>query len=414
MNNRTQANRVLLFVFITFLTVTALEFYLGQNPWLNLLRFGLEGALVGGIADWFAVTALFGKPLGIAWHTALIPRNREKFITAITRLVEEELLSVKTLEAKLPQLQLTRRLLDWVVAPSSAPLLQDYLKNLVNIVVSSVEPQELARELDALVRPRLKAVQATPHIQALLEHLLTDTRLKSQVWETVTLLLGEPETKRAISTLLSAQQAKIPGFLEVLLTKSDTLNIDDAAASLQAELVSLLEQAVAAPDNPLRLQVEKWLTDLVTGLTEGDFWRENLPTWQNLLVDQTELTHLFESMLQSLFRGGQLESTLAARMYQWVVRFAGDLAGNAAIVRWLDKQVGSLLSELIATQHYLIGNIVRESLNALTDEKLNIFVQSRVGQDLQWIRINGSMLGGAIGVLVYLLLYGVYRPLLLS
>lgn len=96
MNSKARANLVLLLVFAAFLALVVLEFYLVRSPWLAFLRFGLEGALVGGLADWFAVTALFGKPLGIGWHTALIPRNREKFILALRNLVENELLSMTT------------------------------------------------------------------------------------------------------------------------------------------------------------------------------------------------------------------------------------------------------------------------------------------------------------------------------
>ncbi|HEX3032260.1 MAG TPA: DUF445 family protein, partial [Bacillota bacterium] len=148
--------------------------------------------------------------------------------------------------------------------------------------------------------------------------------------------------------------------------------------------------------------------------TLQEAWRTALVEWKPHLACQANLTPLFDSILNSLLKEEGLEAMVARQLYPLVVSLAEGLAQNTAMLGLLEEELNFLLSQLICSQHYLIGNLVQDSLQALTDEKLNLLVQSRVGQDLQWIRINGSMIGGALGFLVYILLYGIYLPLLPS
>ncbi|MDD4297106.1 MAG: DUF445 family protein [Eubacteriales bacterium] len=98
-NNKTRADILLAAVFILFAAATLLKYLYKESFFAGLLAFTFEAALVGGIADWFAVTALFKKPLGFPWHTAIIPNNRDSIIKSVSDLVSNELLSTEAITA---------------------------------------------------------------------------------------------------------------------------------------------------------------------------------------------------------------------------------------------------------------------------------------------------------------------------
>ena len=106
-SNKNKANLILAVVFILFTAATALKLVMPQSFAVGLFAFTAEAALIGGIADWFAVTALFAKPLGFSWHTAIIPNSRRLIIEKVSEVVSSQLLSADSIKNKLAGMDLT-------------------------------------------------------------------------------------------------------------------------------------------------------------------------------------------------------------------------------------------------------------------------------------------------------------------
>ena len=114
MKRKNIANHFLAGVFLLFVVASVLKYFYNELLSVQLLCFVTEASVVGGVADWFAVTALFRMPLGFPWHTALITRHRGRVISALADMIEYELLSVRSIKERVDKICFVRLLIDWV------------------------------------------------------------------------------------------------------------------------------------------------------------------------------------------------------------------------------------------------------------------------------------------------------------
>ena len=140
------------------------------GSWILLLRAGAEAGVVGGLADWFAVTALFRHPLGLPIpHTAIVPNNKERIGAALSQFVEQNFLTRVVLLRKLREAELGARLAAWLAAPQTAPLLATWVTNLVPQLIRALENPELHVVLDRTLGDQLRRVDLAPTLGQLIE-----------------------------------------------------------------------------------------------------------------------------------------------------------------------------------------------------------------------------------------------------
>jgi len=426
MNYHKKANLTLSIVFIFFLGAAVLEHYNPQNFGIRLVYFVLEAALVGGIADWFAVTAIFKKPLGWGFHTALIPRNREKVIEAVASMVQSELLRMDLIRKKIERVPFVESLLNYIEKQGGSQYLTNKLVPYLQRYLEKQQPDQLAKKFTEYLRDDVKSGNLGGKIQAVSGWATTQgyldqglDRLADGLWDKA----AEGETRQVfVRYFEEIKQEKVSnggslfrtlmGFVEL----SDGLNLDEAADALQVELLLTLRK-LKDPSDPLRALLKDHLLAQIAELAEDPKFEIQLQQWKSNIWSEPLLENFLEAVIVAVINSAMspsstLEPNVLHRMlHPFVEKYWDIIQENEVLREGINSFIVDTLCRVIKNEHDVIGNMVRETLGSYTDQHLNQFVQDKAGNDLQWIRINGSMIGGVVGLILFLFLEFIYNPL---
>ncbi len=427
MNYHRKANITLAAVFIFFLGAAVLEYFNPGNFGIRLMFFVSEAALVGGIADWFAVTAIFKKPLGWGYHTALIPRNREKVIEAVASIVQTELLNMNLIRKKIERIPFTGGLLLIVEKAGGSVYLTETILGYLRRYAEKQEPAQLAEKLAVFIRSTAKTWDLAPRVQGIsgwaLRHGYIDLgldRFAEGLWDKA----ADGETRKTILHYLEEiKEEKVSsggsifrtmmGFVEM----SDGLNLDEAADALQVELLLTLRK-FRDPLDPLRISLKEILLNRVEELEFDTLFRAQIEQWKEDVLSDVLFSRFLESVVGEALKVASLPATptdpnaLYRTIHPYVEKYWVSVQRNSELQARINSFLVDTLCRVIQNEHGLIGGMVRETLAAYTDQDLNRFVEEKAGNDLQWIRINGSMIGGIVGLFLFLFLEFVYNPIL--
>lgn len=379
-----------------------------------LFAFG-EAALVGGLADWFAVRALFVHPFGIPFpHTAIIPRNRRRIVHEIRELVQNEWLPRSLLTAKVDAFDFVGSGLLPVVEPLR-PHLQRVLRSLGRDVLDNIPPEGLAQFLARGLAQSVDADRIGPFLadlarrareQGWLEPLLREWIRRLEAWA------DRPESREVIR--LHLQQAAgayrdkgwFKSFTYQVAEFFGGVDLNVGAAVLQAEIKRFAVDQLSERSHVQQI-VREGLDGIERRLREDPAFLEDVRAFVLETSQTGTLTVLFEPVLASLLREGKREleapdsevvAHAMSHLEGWLHRLEADEELRARVNNWCRR----LGRQLIEEHHSLVGALVEEQLNRLSEEKLSELLEAKVGEDLNWIRLNGTFVGGLVGVLLYL------------
>ena len=428
MNYHRKANITLSVVFLFFLGAAVLKHFNPGYFAVRLMFSVFEAALVGGIADWFAVTAIFKKPLGWGYHTALIPRNREKVIEAVASIVQTELLRMDVIRKKIEGIPFVEGLLLSVEKVGGAAYLTDTILSYLRRYAEKQEPAQLAEKLAVFIRDSAKTWKLTPKVQGIsgwaLNHGYIDLgldRLAEGLWDKA----AEGETRKIILHYLEeikdekvssggSMLRTMMGFMEM----SYGLNLDEAADALQVELLLTLRK-LRDPLDPMRISLKSILLNRIVELGFDTRFSAQIEQLKEDILTDVLFSRFLESVLGEALKVASSPSSasepnaLYRTIHPYVEKYWVSVQENSALRETINLFIVDTLCRVIQNEHDMIGGMVRETLAAYTDQDLNQFVEEKAGNDLQWIRINGSMIGGAVGLLLFLFLDFVYDPIIM-
>jgi uncharacterized membrane-anchored protein YjiN (DUF445 family) len=389
--------------------------HLGSKFWGGLLLAFGEAALVGGLADWFAVRALFVHPFGIPFpHTALIPRNRPRIVAKIRELVQHEWLPQSLLTTKIQSFDFVGAGLLPILEPMK-PHLRDMLASAARDLLRDASPARLATFLAQgaaqavdpdKIGPTLGNLIARAREQQWLEPLLREWIRKLQDWAAL------PQSKEMIHQRLefAAGSYRERGwFKNVTYQFAEVLggvDLDEAAEVLQQEIRRFATEQLAE-ESQIQQIVRDGLKNIENRLHEDPMFLKDVKQFILETSETGTLTVALEPVLESLRREGLREidspdSRLidwAMRQIEiWVDRLATDAEMREQVNGWCRRQAATL----VVQHHSMVGTLVEEQLERLSNENLSEVIESRVGEDLNWIRLNGTFVGGMVGVLLYL------------
>jgi uncharacterized membrane-anchored protein YjiN (DUF445 family) len=391
-----------------------LEHYPPAKFWGGLLSAFGEAALVGGLADWFAVRALFVHPFGIPFpHTALIPRNRRRIVQQIGNLVQHEWLPQSLLTAKVNAFDFVGDGLLPVVEPLK-PHLREVIRSAGLDVLDSMDPEEvsafLARALAGTIEedgiaPALGDLARRAREERWLEPVLREWVRRLEEWA------DSPASQEAILTRLrqaAHTYRERSWFKRLTLEVAEAVggvDLPAAAGVLRAEIKRFAADQLA-DESGVQQVVEEGLSTLERRLRDDP---EFLGALRGYAVRGPDggLPVVLAPLLKSLREQGRREleapdsHLVAAAMNHlegWLKRLEADADLREQVNGWLRR----LAVQLVEQHHSLVGKLVEEQLNRLSEERLSEVIEDKVGEDLNWIRLNGTFVGGLVGVLLYL------------
>ncbi|MCA0755119.1 DUF445 domain-containing protein [Paenibacillus sp. N4] len=442
MTMRQKANRSLILLAILFVTAACCLFVFPDSWWSRMLLYTAEAGLVGALADLFAVTVLFRHPFGIRWipHTAIIPKNRDKLIEGVANMVEQQLLSKQLLKEKVQQISLVEIAIAWIDRrPSGALAEQGW--TLLSATLAKLDLKGLSVAADRELRKSIGRMNLSPYAGKALKWVLDKGDFQGWLTQLVEFAAeraqGE-DVKAAIRDLLAKEKDKFVNQGSVfskwlkkmaveIAESTNALNLDDATNALYEDLQKLIRE-LKDPQHELRVLLEKMVYQLADSLQHREDVAAAINEWRDEAVEQISLLPSIEAVLEH-FRKLLTEDTglqpvpadaprsvnqsdIKLLINRFIESYWEWFKGNEETKGWLEQYAQRFVHKIIETEHAVIGLIVRKTLEGFTEQRLVEFIESKVETDLQRIRLNGAYIGAALGAAFYLLLYGVYEPLL--
>ncbi|WP_418262057.1 DUF445 domain-containing protein [Flavobacterium faecale] len=392
---------------------------LNHQSW-KIVIAGFEAATIGGFADWFAVSALFREiPIPfVRKHTNIIAKNRNKLTDGIVDLVTNKWLSAEVISDKLSEINLSEKIIHFLKKPEIQKKSIAVVQKLVLKLITELDNPKLASGLKKLLTNEVEQLDLATTLGAWLEKSIKNGD-HHQIWELVieasAKAIENPETKNLLLDKLQYAAAEygdksiMKKFAVFLAKKTGGIDLEVMAEDLLKKANEFIVEAKANSEHPIRSKFDLWLLDFALKLASGE--EESKKMIDNFIRGFSENADA-EKVIQNLLVGfkqtliQQLENEDTALM-QYVKSKYNSILSNLEedaemqqkINRWIKDTVSQLLSEF----HSEIGNMVRNSLAKLDNKELVEQIEDKVGNDLQYIRLNGAVVGGLVGILIALI-----------
>ena len=396
--------------------------------------FVTEAAMVGGIADWFAVTALFKKPLGFPFHTAILPNRREDFINASVQMVQKEFFSRRTIFKKVGNLHLLPKLIEYLEKFDTKKFLLGELNDTIKKYFSSLDKENLSKMLANKIRRELENIPTKTLIENggdWIKKNDKDREFFIGLMKKIREEAAKSETRTKLQSVLeeyAAQRTQSAGIFSQLMAglaqMLDLVNFEEAAEIMQVQLLKFIDELIK--DTPLQ---RKTLNECRLKISELASTSEFKDLTSRVQVDLTSALPLEKAIEKTLtnfekqINEADFEKILTSKKVSATEKNVGVL-----LVKILNSEYDKLLNflksdsdikqaannflyELTArTALYaqpLVGTVAKSALEKMTAEKLNSTVYDKAEKDFIWIRMNGSIVGSFVGLVIFVLIKAV-------
>lgn len=375
----------------------AASYPVSKSFWGGLLFSGCLAALIGGLADWFAVTALFRRPLGIAYRTEVIPRNRERLLREILVFVSEDILRPRNILRVVKRYNMAALLLRYFERDEGKEKLRRLSMRLASFAVRQIDKKALADLLAETAQAQVSQQRLHDALLARLRRMLENGEEQALA----VLLLGEAQRilrEPPAYDLLTEVIAEVKEAYERRHARRQWLGLlldwspDALAAAGQARLLAYLE-ALKDPLHPRRLALSGWFYEQSAQWSAVGFE----PLWRSFCAQLVQtLPGEIEGWLE---REGDV---VAGRLQRVIEGQLDAIKRDATLARALDRRLKLYVARLTRSRHGVLAALIEERLAKFTDASLAVFLEARVANDLQMIRVNGSAVGAAAGMALYL------------
>lgn len=399
--SKRRATGLLVAVAVVFVVATAL---MHRAHWLSWVQVTAVASLVGGLADWFAVTALFRRPLGLPIpHTAIVVERKDRFGETIGSFVQENFLTPVAVSERLQASHTVERVAAWLADPDHANDLAARMAEGLVAAADLLRDEDVHGVLDALVRQRVDNIALAPLAGRTLAQLTRDGRHEALVDAGLTWLsryLSEHGTE--LHHRLGVQS---PWWLPEIVE-------DRLVERLLVRTRQVLDDMARHRDHPLRQQLDTGLQKLGEELQTSEELRRRGEELKKELLGQPQIRSFATAVWrdtkeqlrsQSAQPGSELRSRLAGMIVQTGVRLRDDPALAASAQRGLDALVRTVLGRFDKELAALVSGTIARWDAVETSRRLELLL----GPDLQYIRINGTIVGALAGLALHAISVGI-------
>jgi len=383
----------------------------------GLLASGFSAAMVGGLADWFAVTALFRRPLGLrpgrVIRTEIIPRNRERIFAALTDMVQNELLSKETLKHRLDSYDVADLILRNLSEHGGSQDLRELAARLIEDSMNRLDPKAVGELANSLVKENAFKLAAAPLVAEIIEF----SSKMGYVDRLITFATGQlasfvrlPQTGRLIYELVRESILVYERGMDRRKLANSLIGISPVQLTeeIQTWLAEFLGDLENSTSYSARQRLKEWIRSVARELRSNPEWQRRLEHWMHRLAgEKLEVGQAVTTIVRAY--ASESRTVLGERILELVDnklrQFTARLEHEQDLRRQLDSVVKNFLLKSIEARHGEIGKLVQTSLERLDNQMLVELIEEKAGNDLQMIRINGSVVGGLSGILLYIMTY---------
>nr|WP_235434710.1 DUF445 domain-containing protein [Mycobacterium heckeshornense] len=366
--------------------------------WVGYVRAAAEAGMVGALADWFAVTALFKHPLGIPIpHTAIIKRKKDQLGEGLGTFVRENFLSPPIVESKLRDAQIPSRLGKWLSQIDHAQRVAAETATVLRVLVELLRDDDVQHVIDRMIIKRVAEPQWGPPAGRLLATLLAENRQ-----EALLQLLAD----RAFHWSLNAGEV-IQRVVERDSPSWSPRFIDHLVGDrIHRELMDFTDKVRRNPDHELRRSATRFLFDFADDLQHDPATIARAEAVKEQLMARDEITNAAATAWKTLKRlvlegVDDPSSALRTRIAETVVRIGESLRDDADLRDKVDNWIVRAAQHLVSQYGVEITAIITDTIERWDAEEASRRIELHVGRDLQFIRINGTVVGALAGLAIY-------------
>ena len=375
------------------------------NIWIDLLHGGFEAGLVGGLADWFAVTALFRHPLGIPIpHTALLPNNRNRLTEGLVSVIKNEWLSKESIQEKVKHIPFTDKLSVIVKREIRTESFKHILTKTIKNLIEDVEVEKITPIVKKQLLLALSNVEVGPLLGIIKTKLIqeeVDKKTLDHFLVKVEAWLMNKQTVVKLGRISSNALTKIEvsGIRKLAFNSIKTLFTEEKLGQLVQSILLRAVQNGQRDGDSNRRALLTYIKKELHGLGKNNDFIEVLEKWKDQLLEKElpdeliteKLTQLKDQLMQFV-EDPEFAENHAIPMIDQLLENLTEKSSD--LDQWIQQQIILLVEE----NHSVIGDLVKENLNKLDNKTLVDLIENNIGKDLQWIRVNGAFCGFAIGL----------------
>ena len=369
-----------------------------EGGWLGYVRATAEAAMVGGLADWFAVTALFRHPLGLRIpHTAIVPTRKDQIGASLGEFVQENFLTRSVIADKLAEAHVARRAAAWLSDPANAAEVAGQGGAALSGIVEVLRDDDVRDAIDQVVISRLRALPVAPMAGRVLD-IVTASGRHHELFEA------------ALNGLMRTLDERKAFLRERFATESPWWvpePIDDRVFErIFGGVLAFVGEVASDPNHELRRHVDDRLRALVADLQSSP---EMLARGEDLKTEL--LTHpavrqwsasLWDDLKQSLLRqAGDPTSPLRRRVERALVSAAESVTADPQLQAKIDAWVQSAVGYLVEQYRHEVADLISTTVEKWDAQDTSTRIETQIGRDLQFIRINGTLVGGLVGLILH-------------
>lgn len=389
---------VALLVFASVIFVVA-RYFEGRYPWLGIVRATAEASMIGGLADWFAVTALFRHPLGIPIpHTAIIPSRKDRVGQTLGAFVQKNFLNRDVVVAKLHTLNAAERLARWMIDPENSRKIARQLAKSLAAAANVLRDDDVQDVISKAVVGRIQKTQVAPLVGRLLSLLTADNRHQALLDDAIRLLAkGISENSDLIRERVEKESPWwIPGA------------VDDKIAS---RIVNALDRTMQAvhndPEHPLRLRFDAAIDDFIVKLQASP----QVILRAEAIKDEVLNAEAVRALSASIWSDAKATIARYAEdpdgfnpesIERGLTAFGNAILDDPALMEKVDAWLAEAVLAVVERYQNEVGELIAGTVRRWDPHATSRRIELAIGRDLQFIRINGTIVGGLAGMLLFL------------
>jgi uncharacterized membrane-anchored protein YjiN (DUF445 family) len=371
---------------------------IGQDGFWGFVNAGAEASMVGAIADWFAVTALFKHPLGVPIpHTALIPKRKDELGKGLEEFVGENFLQEDIIRDRVAAATISARVGDWLSDPANARRVVDEVADVTAIALGKVKDDHIADLVSNAFVPRFREEPIAPLLGSLLSEVVRDDLHHGVVDlcldEMHRWLVHNPDT------FVEVLSERAPWWAPPRLNEAVTQRI-------HVEAVRWVEDIRDNPDHHARAALDSMLTQLAHDLLVDAATQDRAERFKERLLDHPQVVttaiSLWKAMRAALLTSvRERDGAVRQRLLEELNSFAERLRTDATLRERMDRTAADVVVFGVSRYGEELTAVITHTIERWDGKEAARRIELHVGRDLQFIRINGTIVGGLVGVLIH-------------
>ena len=369
-------------------------------PWLAYVSATAEAAMIGGLADWFAVTALFRHPLGIPIpHTAIVPRHKDRVGQILAGFLERHFLSAEVITEKLRSARVAQHLADWIVEPEHARTVARQAAVAFSAGAQATQTEVAQEMIESAIVRKVENTPVAPLLAKALALVVEDDRHQELFDEAIRLMArAVQENKEFVRERIDRETPWwVPEQIDDALTEKIVKSINRTVQDVHND-----------PHHPMRERFDVALKNFIARLQTDQraILRAEAIKRDFLSGEVTRNlgAAIWEDINEALARVAEREEGAGMdAITRALVAFGKAVQEDPELMAKVDRWVVDMASQLVQRYHHEVGELVTDTIGKWDPQGTSRRIELAVGRDLQFIRINGTLVGGLAGLLIYTL-----------